>query len=268
MGTRLLPVKLARNPFMLILPILIFWAPTPMRFSARLMRSLISSVLMIALFGPLVAVGAAAQGESGETFNPFRSHPGSQQSVPQDITMGDFSAAHDIPPDAGQTLAIGAIVPPTEGRFVSEGRHWYFTADYPEFAGVIRPAAVPTPTNVFRALPTRSAETAMSDIDRTFGSVMRQTNPQHGDRPVNPLREIHDERFAFDRGSAQTLEAFPEKMMIADDLILGRVIDRIQSGPIGDRWIVSGEVVERLGRAQLMIHAADRSGAEFPSSLK
>ncbi len=229
------------------------------------MRTVTSSVLTIALFGPLVGISTAGQPDQREALNPFRSDQVNQESVQQELLIDDDSPAQGKPPGCGATkLAIGAIIPPTEGRFVAEGRCWYFVADFPEFAAVINPQQMPQPVNVFRAAATHSYETGSAGLRGNTA-----THPDAIDRPTNPLRQDNQgHRFAFDSDADSNHDPLPEKLMIADDLMLRRVIDRIGADQSGDRWIVSGEVVEEIGGASLMIHVADRSGSGLPRLIK
>ncbi|TWT87869.1 hypothetical protein [Stieleria varia] len=69
------------RPAMLLLPLLIYWAPRPMQFGRRTMRSAVASVVMIALMGPLCALdGAAMDRYSGARFESD-DFGGSRQSL-------------------------------------------------------------------------------------------------------------------------------------------------------------------------------------------
>ena len=109
---------------MLILPILLLWAPAPMRFSKRLLRSATLSVIAVALFTPLLSVTPLAAADHFQESNPFRSTEAEAgQTATEDLRCLDRKIPRvSLAAPAANTIFPGTIVPRTEGHFITDGK--------------------------------------------------------------------------------------------------------------------------------------------------
>ncbi len=103
---------------MLLLPILLFWARSPMYFSARWYLILTTMVITIAVAAPLDVVVRQTQAA-----DPFRQ---SFTSTDQPNEIQNQTPVVSIRQSKRNALREGSPIPPTTGRFVLVGNRWLF----------------------------------------------------------------------------------------------------------------------------------------------
>ncbi len=229
------------------------------------MRTVTSAVVTIALLGPLVSVSTASDRHGA---NPLRTRQCSSVADTNRLATEALPAS-PFSSDAAP-LQADTMIPPTEGRILKAGADWIFVADYPEFAAVIVPvpSRKPAPTNAFRTALTITKVADVSVLDRRasfFGTTLPEPDP--AGRPENSLRqeEFQDPLFAFDNHSGEGYEnAFPDKIVIADNLMLSRITSGTNLDESEDRWVITGLITDDRGQPRLQIHTADRLTPQFP----
>jgi hypothetical protein len=229
------------------------------------MRTVTSAVMTIALMGPLVSVSAAAD---RQVANPLRARQSSSDAGSHRLATDNLTASRFSPGTAA--LRADSMIPPTEGRIVRAGVDWIFVAEYPEFAAVIvpKPARQQAPANAFRTAATIAKVADVSVLDRRasfFGTTLDQ--PESAGLPENSLRQdrIEDQLFAFDQHSDEGYEqAFPDQIVLADNLMLRRITSRQDFDAAQQRWMITGLITDDGGRRCLQIHTADPLTPQFP----
>ena len=280
---------------MLILPLLLFWVKAPMRFSKRMLRTVISSVFIIALVGPVATVSQAEQADAPapdvflfgiesdaseveEFFNdasrieeifdladqePLMATDAITPKQPaklQNKLSGKFSAK--ISPNvladkpilkndseanpsaqpnkahlqqASEILRNGVYVPPTRGRFEFAGGRWMFVPNDPTSAVVVRETEVDTSTldNTFRSA------SALRDL-RTRTQTLVELVPSNPLRNGDSDREKLLGRLKNEKDVAVMSNLRLTKMVVADNLMLQRVVDSIRLDHFKGQWLVSG----------------------------
>jgi hypothetical protein len=229
------------------------------------MRTVTGTVVTIALLGPLVSVSAAAD---RQVANPLRARQASSDAdgyrlATDNLTTSRFSSGT-------AALRADSMIPPTEGRIVRQGADWIFVAEYPEFAAVIvpKPARQQAPANAFRTAATIAKVADVSVLERRasfFGTTLDQ--PESAGLPENSLREdrLENQLFAFDQHSDEGYEqAFPEKIVLADNLMLRRITSRQDFDTSDERWMITGLITDDRGQRCLQIHTADPLTPQFP----
>lgn len=220
-----------------------------MRFSARSVPAVFCGV-SISLLGSLIATGNAAAPQSTNESNPLRSKAADQRQSLRVQNCQSGACLQIQPP------RVGTMIPPTEGRFIVEKNGCFFVADYPEFAAVVVPGNQrrSEPTNVYRVVSDRDQYV---DADEAYWADSKSASL------ANPLRVANRANlFAFDEHATDSFShAFPERMAVAENLMLDRVIEQMGGDRSSIGWVVSGEIIPQHGSPRLLIHAANESSS-------
>lgn len=259
---------------LILFPILMWWAKSPMRFAQGRSRTVVGAVSLVAL--------------SLAVF-----HDASTAIAEDRLPVADESRARDTVQD-GQAKVIreGTTLPPTEGRIVMAGRRWAFLADASDpaakddFVGIL-PQAKPmsrlvglrrvesseagsssgTASSTFapRALPRAS----LDQTNRFFGDVRLVTTPADqviGSVMGDLMGDVTDKAIRAGGSLVSETDArmnltLPQFVLV-ENLSLQRIVEAIQADPSDDRWIITGTVNEYFGSNGLTIQTAQRSNSK------
>lgn len=211
-----------RHP-MLLIPIILWWADRPMRFTAGRART-VAGGMMIAI---MVASATGAQTLVAEERYARESTTASSGDRGPAVASGVI------------LLREGSRIPPTPGRVVLMGRRWVFLAG-PSVAAKNsiqaddrdQAASDFDPTEV-RRLFGSVAFTSTSDSSASGGSVDREPGNRHS-----------------------------VQLVLAENLNLQRIIEALRSDPADENWILTGQISEFFGENRLMILTAQRSNRD------
>ena len=154
-------------------------------------------------------------------------------------------------PRSANAIGDGVFVPPTQGRFQSNGGTWTFTPDDPNSAVVVREIEIDAAEleNTFR-------------VASTLRDFRKRTQTMVELVPGNPLRNGESEReHLLNRvGKKKEFSIMSNlqltQLIVADNLMLQRVVDAIRLDNESDRWIVSGVVTRDDQAARIEIRTA------------
>ncbi len=232
---------------MLLLPFLIFWARSPMRFSTTNLRILIAGSTAIALLSPLVLSGSLLAADPFERGTAGRTNGQDFQRTGlaggSGAPGGDRLAAEKSP-TAGKTpqRREGTLIPPAAGRVVMIGRRWAFL-----------PASAPA-----AAAPLPAGTAAGSSGRFAFESFGPGRTTEIAD---SLTRKPARTSIAPPPATAAGASRWPTQMLISENLMLQRIVEAIRLDPSDDKWTISGEVTEFFDQNRLIIRTAQRSNA-------
>ena len=239
---------------MLFLPLLLYWAPSPMRFSKRLLRAAIGSGLSAALFGPLLVSSVAIADDSEVPSNPLR-----QAVIDTDEIWGqapepvanDLSTIFEQPAPAAEKLVAGSKVSTTKGRFSQQDSKWLFVPKFPEFSEVILPKGQYSraPINIFRVAGDVSTEWSDS-----LDLVPAQAT--ESEVPDNPLRSDQSQRVGESTTPERIVFSLPDEIEIQPNLMIQRIVNQIHKNESASQWNVSGEIIKHGPKYRLLIPTA------------
>lgn len=234
---------------MLLLPIILWWAKSPMRFSVGRSRQLIC-------FVSLWAVTAAAF--------PMASQVIASEPVQSSNGAGGNLNAH--------VIREGTIVPPTSGRVVMLGRRWAFVPDESTLlhrqlkgellSGKLDEKARSNP-NLRRLVDVDRATDQVSNkrgVAVKFDRINRMIGPV---TMVNLPTRLASSRADRDASTDTKKDSSVEgQVILAENLMLQRIVSSLRNDVSDDRWVVSGTISEFFGENRMVISAAQRGNAE------
>lgn len=222
---------------MLVLPLILWWARSPMCIANGRPRLTISVVAMVAI----VVTSADLRNTSFAEDRYHRDY--SRAAIERPAEENRLS--HEKGRDFGH-LREGTLIPPTVGRIVMLGRRWAFVAaagdapviddgitlDQPAFReSTASFQSKPRPTRLGAATPPAP------------GSFAATLVGNHG------ATEIEND--------GQT-----PHVVLAENLMLQRIVEAIRADASDDRWTVSGEVTEFFHENRLLIRTAQRANSD------
>ena len=152
-----------------------------------------------------------------------------------------------------ELLREGTMIPPTVGSIVPVGRRWGFAPANPES---LSPKYLESGTEPQRQLssgmiskprPTRLGTATVGTNGRQVGQLS-QPNPNAP--PTSP-------------GSPATNSGSHGKLIIlAENLMLQRIVEAVVADSQDDRWTISGEITEFRNQNRLRIHTAQRTNEQ------
>ncbi|TWT55081.1 hypothetical protein Pla22_27350 [Rubripirellula amarantea] len=249
---------------MLLLPIILWWADSPFRFAFGRSRRIVCalSILAIMAMGALDADNTMADDRHGYE------HRGFHESLNEDA----FSrkTAEEQPQAEDSVVREGTLIPPTDGRIVMLGRRWAFVPqavvgaqedDDPIAIGDdrLRRQDLSTMEWKNRALSSIARSEAASGAERTITRLRFSTGGMFGPVKVVSTRDSQREQ----RKIASVNEvAEGRHWILAENLMLQRIVESIRADAQDDRWVISGKVTEFFGENRMVIRTAQRSDSE------
>jgi hypothetical protein len=224
---------------MLLLTLFLWWAHAPMRcFDGRLRKGISIVAIAILAFpcGNLIPACVADDrfggGVGRSTLAWVRD---AEEEESENLTKHQMR------------LREGTLVPTTVGRVVLAGRRWAFIASAPE------------------------SETA-DDIVETdksfraslvgFNSKPRPSRLGQGNKPIATTNVAQTETLAASpTKSKRPANILPPRIILAENLMLQRIVTAIRADLSDDHWTVTGEIIEFFDDNQLVIRTAQRTNS-------
>ena len=253
---------------MLLLPIIIWWAKSPMRFSVGRSRQLICLL-------SLWAITAAAL-------------PTTRNVVAGDPMMSPQGKGEQ---KSSKMIREGTGVPPTQGRVVLLGRRWAFVPDHESL--LHRQMAGKSPQDVFGSNRARLSQPIriVSQAKLTGAKVTEQSGRDRVSTPmtlgvnrlIGPITLVSSHTLVSETGqnggsgtrfvgsgtkSMSSEHGQPmtshhhHELKLAENLMLQRIVRAIRSDVSDDSWILSGTINEFFGENRMVITSAQRGNVE------
>ena len=243
---------------MLLLPLLILWARAPMKFPRYMKRSLAGLVVLIAVLTPVLMQQRASGAE--------RDMPDNRLRADRQLAAADGNANQMRP----KKMREGTRVPQTVGRFVPAGRRWMFVpdtvADKTNDIVAEHPSRRESSTKIFRSVST--------NVDQARSHRLGYAGITRADQR-NPLREplAAESTRAPEQQLAMKPDAIlPEpdennpidlpQVVVAENLMLQRIVEAIRIDGADDRWTISGRLTEYFDENRLQLRTAERAASK------
>ncbi|TWU17632.1 hypothetical protein Pla52o_48470 [Novipirellula galeiformis] len=229
---------------MLLLPLLLLWARTPMYFSRYLMGCLIPTTSLIAVLTPLFVVaidghvvasdrstsdtaGVVPDGDSDRVSQPSALDslsPGGKVNHPENTHYN--SLRHQ--------LRDGSVIPPITGQISMSGRRWLFTPVQEKGTQAVLPG------NSLRQINIESRESLRSNAASVvFESSLRSFAETASEKPSNPEVKSYE---------------------LVENLVLERVVNAIRADANDNQWTITAQATEFFKDNRLILLTAQRSG--------
>lgn len=182
--------------------------------------------------------GSGFPGASGTDTNA----DGSRESV-----MSSFQ-----PKKNEELLREGTLIPPTIGKIVPVGRRWGFEPANPELLSQTHlESGVSSFRNVSSNMVTKQRPTRLgaATIMVTGRDLTRTEQPTTDTELINQKQA----------SEAVSTNVKVQHILLAENLMLQRIVEAVIEDPADDRWTVSGEITEFRNQNRLLIHTAQRT---------
>ena len=223
---------------MLLLPLLFYWARSPMYFSPPIRRSCIAAIFGICFAAPPASMLLAADGLSDSV----------APTIPGWGTTTSADIGPIVRPTAGH-LREGTQVKELTGRFLLVGRRWAFLPD--------RPPAPPVAPELAPIAAKSNSQTV---------TTYRETQAA-GQRSVT-IRSTTSQSAAEAQPSTPPVQAelqWISQLLVVENQMLQRVVEAIRATPSDDRWMISGEVTEFFDENRLLLKTVQRAAIPEPN---
>ncbi|KAA1258417.1 hypothetical protein LF1_09360 [Rubripirellula obstinata] len=234
---------------MLLLPIILWWAKSPMRFSVGRSRQLICLL-------SLWAITAAAL--------PVIQNVIASEPVLSPHDDGDHPARH--------VIREGTAIPPTEGRVLMLGRRWAFVPDQSSLLHRQMNGESPNDASGARLgfLDKSLKIVSKPSLAQTQSNKLNRTSSSYrSNRLIGPVSMVNSPTRLVSTKTSTTLSAPTDKhsaklgqIILAENLMLQRIVASLRSDVSDDRWILSGTINEFFGENRMVVSAAQRGSAE------
>jgi hypothetical protein len=152
-----------------------------------------------------------------------------------------------------ELLREGTLIPPTVGKIVPVGRRWGFVPDDPaELAPGHLRSAIGAYRRSSSSLISKPFPTRLGDGLVTTASDGRSDPTLAGSAPEQPI-------------TASTPESGAERVktiILAENLMLQRIVEAVIADPADDQWTISGEITEFRNQNRLRIQTAQRTNQQ------
>ena len=246
---------------MLLLPLLVLWAHAPMKFPKYMMRSLTVLVVLIAILSPVCLQNKASGAEGDLPDNRLRSD--------KMLAAADGNANQMRP----AKMREGTLVPQTVGRFVPAGRRWMFipesVVDATNDVVMANPDHTHPSRGIFQpvsaslhATPSGQSPFAFTE-DGTIQNPLRSSLT--GGEAAAPDHILVGQPEAMLPGPAPDPDPDPNnpielsRVVVAENLMLQRIVEAIRIDGADDRWTVSGRLTEYFDENRLQLQTAERA---------
>jgi hypothetical protein len=224
---------------MILLPLFIFWARTPMHFGPRLRFTTFAAILLISIALPSIRPIFAAEGYGAS--NP-----------PINVTPEDSNktSGEGKPFQEPRHIREGTVFRNVMGRFTTIGSRWVFVPQRDD-------VAVPSTTQLeSRELGQKNSSAIVFESRNGSGREISITTS------TQPSRNKLVKDYVPDNATITALDL--PQLIVTENLMLQRVVESIRADSSDDMWIVSGEVKEFFDDNVLMIRAAQRAVTVTP----
>lgn len=163
------------------------------------------------------------------------------------------------PSESGKLLREGTLIPPTAGTIVPVGRRWGFT---------ITPNQVRSQQNAL-SKPSSASNNEASDLaGRQIGesqltriSIANVAKDGSERLQIMEIEQRAEEQRAEGRPSlsAQVNQGTSQTIVLAENLMLQRIVEAVVANPADDCWTISGEIMEFRNQNRLLINTAQRT---------
>lgn len=158
------------------------------------------------------------------------------------------------PSQFGKLLREGTLIPPTVGTIVSVGRRWGFT---------ITPNQVRSQQNAQGKTSSGSNIETSKLFGRQIGESQRArisiTNVATAGSEHVQIVEIEQRTEGAASLSAQINQGTNQTIVLAENLMLQRIVEAVVADPTDDCWTISGEIMEFRNQNRLLIDTAQRT---------
>ncbi|GAA5508531.1 hypothetical protein [Novipirellula caenicola] len=229
---------------MLLLPLLLLWARTPMYFSRYLMACLIPTTTLIAVLTPLFVVTLDGSVLATDRFgdeSQVNATGHNRNEIERTGSSSDFASRSNNSDSPKLThhnslrhqLREGTVIPQITGQISMSGRRWLFTpSDENRHENV-------SPDNRLRKTETQLRESVENDaISRVFTTSIETY--ERDSAPTKPVKQ------------AKSLE-------IVENLVLQRVVNAIRADANDSLWTITARVTEFFDENRLILLTAQRS---------
>ncbi|MFG0262943.1 MAG: hypothetical protein ACF788_11180 [Novipirellula sp. JB048] len=227
---------------MLLLPLLLLWARTPMYFSRSLMGCLIPTTSLIAVLTPLFVIALDGEARGLDRFASEVSPPPLGSAHPAGARFATESQPFGGKADQATNthlaafrhqLRDGAILPPVSGQIAMSGRRWLF---------------IPTPQNesydtFSQKRLHQSVTESRQSLRSSSASIVFESSLQSFAESVTPAPS-YDE---------------PKSFELVENLVLERVVNAIRADANDDQWTITARATEFFNSNRLILLTAQRS---------
>ncbi|WP_372715508.1 hypothetical protein [Novipirellula sp.] len=229
---------------MLLLPLLLLWARTPMYFSRYLMACLIPTTTLIAVLTPLFVVTLDGSVSAADRFGDDSQQNATGQNRSDFDGVGPLAegAARDNDSrnpklthhnSLRHQLREGSVIPQVTGQISMSGRRWLFTPsdeNNPE---------THSPDNRLRESETHIRESVENGAhSRVFTTSI--------------------ETYERESTAARSQSQYPS-LEIVENLVLQRVVNAIRADANDSQWTITARVTEFFDENRLILITAQRS---------
>ncbi|WP_442505109.1 hypothetical protein SH528x_003884 [Novipirellula sp. SH528] len=232
---------------MLLLPLLLLWARTPMYFSRYLMAGLIPTTTLIAVLTPLFVFTIDGNASAADRFgdDSQQAVAGQNRSDFDGLSTlatrhGDALGSDTRNPGLGQANSLrqqlreGTIMPQITGQISMSGRRWVFTPIAEKQIDNNSPA------NRLRKIESRTRQTVNAgSTSRTFETSL----------------EVYEQATP-----AKNARSEPKSIEILENLVLQRVVNAIRADANDNQWTITARATEFFDENRLILLTAQRSG--------
>lgn len=222
---------------MLLLPLILWWAHAPLRIAQGKLRVAIAAFVIVT-----IAISSGSAKLSAEDRFQYGQRKANEQQ--HHLVLEESDDQH--------LLREGTTIPPTAGRIVMLGRRWAFV-----------PAGTEKRDMNVNEL-TRRHISRRSVV--AFRSRASATKPRPTRLGMSSEKSLRETRLAaamalpIEEEDQSTHLDLPQ-MMLAENLMLERIVQAIRADAADDRWSVSGEVTEFFGENRFIIRTAQRASS-------
>ena len=227
---------------MLLLPIILWWAKSPMRFSVGRSRQIICLV-------SLWAITAAAL-------------PTTRNVIASDPMLSSYG---DSKQKSAKLIREGTEIPPTPGRVVMLGRRWAFVPDQDSLLHRQMMSQSPQDflgfkqTNRHESMRISSQPKLAWPSDRDSVAIPMIVGVKRMMGQVSMVSTATP-----DASSTEPLAgaSAPVHLVLAENLMLQRIVRSIRSDASDEHWTLSGTISEYFGENRMVANSAQRGNAE------
>ncbi|MCP4885760.1 MAG: hypothetical protein GY904_04000 [Planctomycetaceae bacterium] len=158
------------------------------------------------------------------------------------------------PSQSGKLLREGTLVPPTVGTIVPVGRRWGFT---------ITPNQVWSEQNAQGKTSSASNSETSNLAGKQIGESQRArisiANVANDGNERVQVTETEQRNEAGTSLSAQINQGTNQTIVLAENLMLQRIVEAVGADPADDCWTISGSIMEFRNQNRLLVDTAQRT---------
>lgn len=181
------------------------------------------------------------------------------QNFGSDFADSGAAESSEVPPTPTfkakkneELLREGTLIPPTVGRIVPVGRRWGFAPTNPE---LLSRRYLETGVETFQS---NSSEMISKQRPTRLGAATIMVTGRDLTRTEKPAPDTEAEAPNRTEESVAT-NVKVQHIILAENLMLQRIVEAVIEDSADDRWTISGEISEFRNQNRLLIHTAQRT---------